>query len=217
MIILGIDPGYGRVGFAVVEKIGSRLRPVEFGLIETPPIAMPDRLKMIYERTLEIIDTHKPDAMATERLLFTVNKTTAMDVAKALGVIMLAGQTRGLQWREYSPPEVKQAVVGNGAADKASRVTAATTPHRTVRVSIAKGATWTQSFKASGARRNRSSGSRRTRIASPRWAAPNGCQLARRRNSLPKMTKAEAMPQPAPASRESCLGPVPSWSTRRVG
>ena len=118
MIILGIDPGYGRVGFAVVEKIGSRLRPVEFGLIETPPIAMPDRLKMIYERTLEIIDTHKPDAMATERLLFTVNKTTAMDVAKALGVIMLAGQTRGLQWREYSPPEVKQAVVGNGAADK---------------------------------------------------------------------------------------------------
>lgn len=118
MTILGIDPGYGRVGYALVGKEGSRLRPIAYGLIETPPISMPDRLKIIYDRMLELIDEHQPDAMATERLLFTANKTTAMDVAKALGVILLAGHSRGLQWSEYSPPEIKQAVVGNGGADK---------------------------------------------------------------------------------------------------
>jgi crossover junction endodeoxyribonuclease RuvC len=67
---------------------------------------------------MELIDRHQPDALATERLLFTVNKTSGMDVAKALGVILLAGSLRGLPSTEYSPPEVKQSVVGNGAADK---------------------------------------------------------------------------------------------------
>ncbi len=61
---------------------------------------------------------HQPDCVATERLLFSVNKTTAMDVAKALGVVLLVTARTHLPWREYSPPEVKRAVVGNGAADK---------------------------------------------------------------------------------------------------
>src|ERR1700722_16856892 len=118
MVILGIDPGLERIGFGVIEKVGSRLTPVEYGLIHTPRILLPDRLKLIYDQVTEIIVRCQPDAVATERLLFTANKTTAMDVAKALGAVLLAVGTAGVSWAEYSPPEVKLSVVGNGAADK---------------------------------------------------------------------------------------------------
>ncbi len=118
MIILGIDPGLERMGYGVVNRQGSRLQVIDFGLIQTPRIALPDRIRIIHEATLRIIDERMPDAIATERLLFTVNKTTAMDVAKALGVVLLASSIRGIPLTEYSPPEVKQSVVGNGSADK---------------------------------------------------------------------------------------------------
>ncbi|AIE87950.1 crossover junction endodeoxyribonuclease RuvC [Fimbriimonas ginsengisoli] len=118
MIILGIDPGLERIGYGVIRREGSKLTPIAYGLIQTPRISVPDRVRLIHEQVLEIIDLHHPDSIATERLLFTVNKTTAMDVAKALGVILLASSLRGLPWAEYSPPEVKQSVVGNGNADK---------------------------------------------------------------------------------------------------
>jgi crossover junction endodeoxyribonuclease RuvC len=118
MLILGIDPGLERIGYGFVRREGSRLTPVAFGLIETPRIQLPDRLRIAHEQVSELIDQYKPDSIATERLLFTQNKTTAMDVAKALGVVLLAGSLKGLPWQEYSPPEVKQSVVGNGNADK---------------------------------------------------------------------------------------------------
>lgn len=118
VIILGIDPGLERIGYGVIERKGSKLLPLDFGLVTTPRIALPDRIRLIHDKTLEIIDARQPDAIATERLLFTVNKTTAMDVAKALGAILLASSFRGIPWSEYSPPEVKQSVVGNGSADK---------------------------------------------------------------------------------------------------
>lgn len=118
MRILGIDPGLERVGFGVVDRAGSRLQVVEFGLIQTPRIPLPDRLRQIHEEVLALIDRIQPDTMATERLLFTVNKTTAMDVSKALGTVLLAASLKGLPWCEYSPPEIKQAVVGNGNAEK---------------------------------------------------------------------------------------------------
>jgi len=118
MTILGIDPGLERVGYGVIKREGSQLTSIAYGLIHTPKISLPDRVRLVHEAVLEIIDTHNPDSIATERLLFTVNKTNAMDVAKSLGVILLAGSLRGLPWTEYSPPEVKQTVVGNGSADK---------------------------------------------------------------------------------------------------
>lgn len=118
MVILGIDPGLERIGYGVVRRDGSRLTPIDYGLVETPRIAVPDRVRIAHEKILEIIDRTQPDAMATERQLFTVNKTNAMDVAKVLGVVLLAGSLRGLSWCEYSPPEIKQSVVGNGNADK---------------------------------------------------------------------------------------------------
>ncbi len=118
MTILGIDPGLERIGYGVVRKEGSRLVTIAYGLIHTPRIELPDRVRMAHEAVIEIIETHRPDAMATERLLFTVNKTNAMDVAKSLGVVLLAASLKGIPWAEYSPPEVKQTVAGNGRAEK---------------------------------------------------------------------------------------------------
>lgn len=118
MLTLGIDPGLERIGYGVVRRVGSKIECIDYGLIKTPKIAIPERLKIIHDGVVELIDKHHPDAMATERLLFTKNVTTGMDVAKALGTILLAAADTGIQWTEYSPPEVKQAVVGTGAADK---------------------------------------------------------------------------------------------------
>ncbi|HRK20290.1 MAG TPA: crossover junction endodeoxyribonuclease RuvC [Fimbriimonadaceae bacterium] len=118
MRILSLDPGLERIGFAVLQKEGSRLAALDYGLIETPRIDLPSRLLLIHERLTEIIQTHRPDVAAIEKLLFAVNKTTAMDVAKASGVLILTCRQAGLDVHEITPPEVKQAVVGNGAADK---------------------------------------------------------------------------------------------------
>lgn len=118
MLILGIDPGLERIGYGLINREGSTLKPVAYGLIETPRIAVPDRLRLIDEQFRALLDQHQPDSVATERQLFAANKTTALDVAKALGVILLACGHRGLPWAEYTPPEVKLGVVGNGAADK---------------------------------------------------------------------------------------------------
>ena len=78
----------------MIEKSGSRLSVIHHGLIKTPKVALPERLSQIHREMLELLDTYRPDAVATERLLFTVNKTTAMDVAKALGVILLTCSER---------------------------------------------------------------------------------------------------------------------------
>lgn len=118
MTILGIDPGLERIGFGLIRREGSRLTALEFGLFETPRILLHDRLRLAHEQVSELILRTRPDAMATEKLLFSVNRRTAMDVAKSLGVLLLAGSQNGLPWCEYTPPEIKLAVVGNGAAEK---------------------------------------------------------------------------------------------------
>jgi crossover junction endodeoxyribonuclease RuvC len=117
-LILGIDPGFERVGFGLVRKEGSKLICVEHGLIHTPRIEFPDRLSLIYNEITQLIERTKPDAFAIEKLLFSVNVKTAMDVAKALGVILLAANKCNLPIAEYGPSEVKLAVVGNGKAEK---------------------------------------------------------------------------------------------------
>ena len=118
MRVLGIDPGIGRMGYAVVERLGSQLSAIEYGLIDTPPGPVADRLLQIDEKLQEVIATAKPDCLFIERVLFAANKTTALDVAKAAGVAMLCAGRRGLAVTEITPPEVKQAVVGVGNAEK---------------------------------------------------------------------------------------------------
>ena len=119
MTVLGIDPGLERIGYGAVRTSGSRIEVVEHGLIKTPRVEIGLRLRSAHEQAGEIFDRVRPDCVAVERLFFTKNRTSAMDVAKALGVVLLAASQRGLECAEYSPSEVKLSVVGNGAADKA--------------------------------------------------------------------------------------------------
>ena len=117
-MILGIDPGLGRMGWGLVAREGSRLTPVAYGLLETQPGELGDRLRLLHEEVTRLLAEHRPDALATEKLFFTKNQTTAMDVAKALGCVLLAAAQAGVPVSDYSPPEVKLGVVGTGGADK---------------------------------------------------------------------------------------------------
>lgn len=118
MKVLGIDPGLERIGYGFIEKQGSRLECIDYGLIETPRISLQDRLILVHEKLAQKIELLKPDQIATEKLIFAVNRKTAMDVAKSLGVILYTIARHNVPWTEYSPNEVKQAVVGHGKADK---------------------------------------------------------------------------------------------------
>ncbi len=119
MILIGIDPGTATTGFGVVEKQGDRLCFVDCGTFETPAgMDAPQRLKMIYEDFNTLLDKHRPESVATERLFFTNNVTTGIPVGRALGVILLTLAQRGLPWTEYTPTQVKSAVVGTGRAAK---------------------------------------------------------------------------------------------------
>ncbi len=118
MRILGIDPGLERVGFGVIDKNGSKISLVECGLISTPKIDLALRLKQIHEEIQKIVEVHQPDILAIEKLIFAANKTTAFDVSKAIGVILLAACEMHLSWQEYTPAEIKLAVCGHGQADK---------------------------------------------------------------------------------------------------
>lgn len=119
MIIIGIDPGYAIVGVGVVEYKGNKFRPIEYTAITTPAgMNTVDRLKKIYDEMAMLIDKHKPDAMAIEELFFNSNQKTAINVAQARGVILVAATNKGVPVREYTPLQVKQSVTGYGRADK---------------------------------------------------------------------------------------------------
>ena len=116
---VGIDPGTATTGYGVIEKRGDRLLYRACGVISTPAgEEAPKRLKMIYDRFNALLELYQPEAVATERLFFTNNVTTGIPVSRALGVILLAIEQRGLPWTEYTPTQVKSAVVGVGRADK---------------------------------------------------------------------------------------------------
>lgn len=120
MRILGIDPGYAIVGFGLLDYDGVNFKTVAFGAVTTPSdLPFPERLKMIYDDVGQIIATYKPDTLSMEKLYFNTNTTTAIDVAQARGVILLACVNNNLSVNEYTPLQVKSAVVGYGRAEKA--------------------------------------------------------------------------------------------------
>ena len=119
MIILGIDPGLAIVGYGVVDYTASKFKVLDFGAITTPAgMKTEDRLCRIHRGMNELIDRYKPEEMAIEELFFTKNVTTGISVAEARGVILLSAREKGLQIGEYTPMQVKQAVVGYGGAEK---------------------------------------------------------------------------------------------------
>jgi crossover junction endodeoxyribonuclease RuvC len=119
MIVLGIDPGTANTGYGVVESMGSRLRALDGGVIETASeLALERRLAQIHLRVGELLDEHAPDSLAIEQLYFGANVRTAFAVGQARGVVLLAAGMRGIPCRSYTPQQVKGAVCGNGRAAK---------------------------------------------------------------------------------------------------
>jgi len=120
MLALGIDPGTAIVGYGLVrEHADSSLQVIDYGVIRTTPdLPMPERLALIFDALVSIVETHKPDQAAVEELFFAKNVTTAITVAQARGVILLALNKAGLRINEYKPNAVKQSITGYGNADK---------------------------------------------------------------------------------------------------
>ncbi len=125
--ILGIDPGLAIVGWGVIDSNGSRFDVVGYGSVQTPA-GMPteQRLCAIYDDLSEIIKKYKPDQIAVEELFFNTNQTTGIRVAEARGVILLCATKFGVPISEYTPLQVKQAVVGYGRAEKRQVITMVT-------------------------------------------------------------------------------------------
>lgn len=119
MRILGIDPGYAIVGWGVIDYENSRFRVVDYGSVQTKAgTDTVERLEKVYQGINTIIERYKPEHMAIEELFFNTNATTAIVVAEARGVTLLAARQHGLKIGEYTPLQVKQAVVGYGRAEK---------------------------------------------------------------------------------------------------
>jgi crossover junction endodeoxyribonuclease RuvC len=120
MLVLGIDPGTATTGYGLVRELSSGdLEAVAYGVITTPAhTPMPDRLRQIYHEITALIAQYQPAAAAVETMYFGKNVTTAITVAQARGVILLALAEAGLPIREYKPAEIKQAIAGYGDADK---------------------------------------------------------------------------------------------------
>ena len=119
MRILGIDPGIATVGFGVIDSERGRVRYVACGTINTPAkTSLSSRLDQIYKDLNELFETFKPDAISVEELFFNTNITTGIAVAHGRGVILLAAYRAGIPVYEYTPLQVKQAVVGYGRAEK---------------------------------------------------------------------------------------------------
>ncbi len=119
MRILGVDPGYATVGTSVLDYDGNSFSLVTCGAVTTPAgILFSKRLEMVFNDIVELIERFKPDGMSIEELFFTNNHKTAIAVAEARGVILLAARSKGVPIYEYTPLQVKMSVTGYGRATK---------------------------------------------------------------------------------------------------
>jgi len=118
-IILGVDPGYGRVGIAVIEKTNRGENLIYSECFETDTkLAHPQRLLALGEKIKSVIKKYRPERLAIETLLWSKNKKTALQVAEAKGVILLEAERSGILIKEYNPNQIKLAVTGYGKSDK---------------------------------------------------------------------------------------------------
>lgn len=119
MVVLGIDPGYAIVGYGAICFVRNKYVPLGFGAITTQAhTPFNERLEYIYDNMMQILQKCHPDAMAIETLYFQNNQKTAIDVAQARGVTLLAAQKCGVEIFEYTPLQVKTTVTGYGKAKK---------------------------------------------------------------------------------------------------
>src|SRR3972149_5970954 len=119
MIILGIDPGTTIVGYCLLQKDGGDVTLVQYqGIKTTPKLPQDEQLHIISGSLVKIIDIHRPETMAIEKVFFFKNNKTAISVAEAKGALLLTAKNAGLSVSEYTPLEVKMATTGYGRADK---------------------------------------------------------------------------------------------------
>lgn len=119
MRILGIDPGYAILGWGIIDVVGSRFSVVDYGAVLTDTsMEMPARLQSLYNGLTDIINKYKPEDASIEQLFFNSNAKTAILVGEARGVAVLACANGNLNIAEYTPLQIKQALVGYGRADK---------------------------------------------------------------------------------------------------
>lgn len=117
MKILGIDPGYNIIGYGIIDTNGCKV--VDYGVITTPKnMTISARLNTINQAINELMSTFKPDEVAFEELFFNTNNTTAIPVAEARGVLIVGAKQYTDKLFEYTPLQIKQALTGNGRAEK---------------------------------------------------------------------------------------------------
>ena len=113
MRILGIDPGYAITGYSIIDYQGNKFKLIDSGAVLTKAgESFPTRLTKIYNDIGNLIDTYKPDAISVEELFFNNNQKTAINVAQARGIVLVAGCQKNIPTYEYTPLQIKQAVAG---------------------------------------------------------------------------------------------------------
>jgi len=119
MIILGVDPGTAITGYGITEFRGNRFKVIDYDkIITAADLPLASRLKIIYAKIEELLNKFQPDHLAIEELFFNKNIRTALSVGHARGVVLLAAANHNIPTFEYTPLQVKQAVVGYGRAEK---------------------------------------------------------------------------------------------------
>lgn len=117
--VLGVDPGLAATGYGVIAAEGSRMRCLDYGVVRTESdMPVGERLSLIYEGIRAVIERYAPTEAGIESLYFAKNVTSALPVAKAMGVVLLALAQAGVTVDEYGPRQIKQAIVGQGRAEK---------------------------------------------------------------------------------------------------
>lgn len=119
MKVIGIDPGTIRTGYGIVQSINGKIKLIASGIIENKKIEkLPERLKFIYDEISQLIEKYTPNELSIESAFYGKNVQSALKIGHARGVSILAAVNKQVPTYEYSPREVKKAVVGNGAASK---------------------------------------------------------------------------------------------------
>jgi len=119
MVVMGIDPGLASTGWGTIEVKSSKLKVKSYGVIKTKPnLKFPERLKIIYANLNQLIQTYRPKTIAIEEIFFAKNVKTAISVGHCRGASILAAVGNNLPVAEYTPLEIKKALVGYGRADK---------------------------------------------------------------------------------------------------
>lgn len=119
MRVIGIDPGFGRMGWGIVDEKSGKTTPVDYGCLETSPKKdLSIRLREVHLFVSDLVDKYHPDELAIEDLFFNTNAKTAFSVGQARGVIILAATLKNIPVTEYTPLEVKMAITGYGRAEK---------------------------------------------------------------------------------------------------